>query len=453
MLTYQLSPESGAPLYEQLYNAIRSDIEEGGLMPGQKLPSKRSFAKNLGVSVITVEGALDQLIVEGYLFSKPRSGFFVAKNMRAPKKKLPVTKAKVMVEKENWRIDLAKGANRPDLFPFSRWAKTVREVVSHEPERILLGKLPPQGLPRLREAIADYLRGGRGMGVCGEQIIIGAGAQYLYTTLVQLLGRDLVYAIENPGYPRLNKIYRADGVIPKFLELDAAGAAVPSADVDVIHVSPSHQFPTGVVMPIGRRQQLLNWAGTDKYIIEDDYDWEFRFSGMPIPSLQSIDAFDRVIYLNTFTQSLGSAVRIAYAVLPESLSIKFAEKLSFFSNSVSALDQLVLAKFLEDGNFERHVSRLRVAYRSVRDLLIDQLEELGIPVLNTNSGLSFLAKFENPKIAKILAKQGIRLPSLASYSLSDARGRGKHWYYLSFASLTNQLAQEVLDAIKAAIKS
>ena len=131
-------------------------------MPGQKLPSKRSFAKNLGVSVITVEGALDQLIVEGYLFSKPRSGFFVAKNMRAPKKKLPVTKAKVMVEKENWRIDLAKGANRPDLFPFSRWAKTVREVVSHEPERILLGKLPPQGLPRLREAIADYLRGGAG---------------------------------------------------------------------------------------------------------------------------------------------------------------------------------------------------------------------------------------------------------------------------------------------------
>ena len=450
MLTYPLNADSKVPLYEQLYSAIRRDIESGELRPDQKLPSKRALASNLGVSVITVEGALSQLLVEGYLYSRPRSGFFVTGGMRA-KKSATAEPASVSLPSEpSWCIDLARGANRPDLFPFSRWAKTVREVLSHESERILLGKLPSHGMPRLREAIAAYLHGGRGMDVSGEQILVGAGAQFLYTTLIQLLGSRRVYAVENPGYPRLKKIYRANGVAPRYLALDEGGASVPGDDVDVIHISPSHQFPTGIVMPVARRQELLAWAGDCKYIIEDDYDWEFRFSGMPIPSLQSIDSEGNVIYLNTFTQSLGSAVRIAYAVLPPRLSQVFAQRFSFYANSVSALDQLVLAKFIEDGHYERHISRLRVAYRSVRDYLIDQLGELGVPVMDTNSGLSFLVYFGQPGVPEKLAARGINLPPLSAYLLAPSQAVDG-WFYLSFASLTEQAAEELIVSIRQAI--
>ncbi len=243
-----------------------------------------------------------------------------------------------------------------------------------------MGQVPAAGTERLRKAIAEHLRGFRGMEVDPSCIVVGAGSQVLYNLVVQLLGRGLTYGVENPGYARLRQIYQANDVRLALVPLDAQGVqpeAVRSANVDVLHLMPSHQYPTGIVVPISRRYELLGWASEaeGRCIIEDDYDCEFRLTGRPIPSLQSIDALGKVVYVNTFTKSLGPAFRIGYMVLPPALAQRFHNELGFYSCTVSAIDQLALARFIESGDYERHVNRMRTYYRSVRDELVGQLQQ------------------------------------------------------------------------------
>lgn len=441
MLTYVLDPHSHIPLYAQLYACLRRDMAQGTLRAGDKLPSKRRLAEQIQVSVITVEAAYAQLQAEGYLYARERSGYYVCPlDPAAP----PVPPADntgaggraaspatgglpAPPEPDGWFCDFRQNGIDASRFPFASWARLLREVLSEERTH-LLDAVDPQGLPALREQIAAYLYQFRGMAVSPDQILIGAGTEYLYGLLVQLLGRDRVFAVENPGYPKIARIYAQNGVCCRFLPLDDSGlsaAALRESDADVLHISPSHQFPTGLVMPVGRRQELLRWAEEvpGRVIVEDDYDSEFRLSGRPIPAMQSIDPAGRVIYTNTFTKSLAPSLRIGYMVLPPTLLCAYRERLGFYACTVPSFEQYTLAKFMADGHFERHIHRMRTTYRALRDRLLRCIQDSPLHTVATineqHAGLHFLLTLRSPlsdrELTQAAAARGVRVACLSDY--------------------------------------
>ena len=384
MLDYDLGLRGDESLYDYLYQRIRDDIASGELREGARLPSKRALAEHLGVSVVTVEGAYRQLVVEGYVESRPRSGYFVC-DLRGSVAPALGARAGVMAgeaprmsgrDEETRSLGFALGARGAEQDAASLWTRALRQALASESEAELFAPAPAKGTPRLREAIASHLRQTRGMVVDPENVVVGAGAQILDSCIVQLLGRGRAYGVEDPGYPRLMRLYAANGVEVRHVPIDEAGVrvdALAASDVGVMHVMPSHQFPTGCVTSIGRRYELLGWAADssagERWIIEDDYDCEFRLAGRPVPALASVDAMGRVIYTNTFSKSLGSALRLAYMVLPDSLMERYTSELGFYSSTVSTVDQVTLARILEDGSYERHVARVRKRARDERDRL------------------------------------------------------------------------------------
>lgn len=382
MLDYNLEQRGEASLYEYVYQQIRDDIVAGRIAAGEHLPSKRAFASHLGISVITIENAYSQLLAEGYICSKPRRGYYACE--------LPEAPVLASAETELDRDSAAAGSNAHDageqpeqfasLSPSALeaarlWQSALRATLTSEDEREIFSPAPAQGTARLRLAIAHHLRGTRGMNVNPDNIVIGAGAQLLDTMLVQLLGADKIYAVEDPGYLRLTRIYQAMGCKVRHIPLDGEGVNLGElldAGADVLHLMPSHQYPTGLVTSIARRYALLSWAAErpGRYLIEDDFDCEFRLAGKPIPALASIDAAQSVIYTNTFSKSLSSALRLAYMVLPDELMERFRRELGFYASSVSSVDQVALARLLESGDYERHVNRVRVRAREARDGLV-----------------------------------------------------------------------------------
>ena len=379
MLDYNLEQRGEASLYEYVYQQIRDDIVAGRIAAGEHLPSKRAFANHLGISVITIENAYSQLLAEGYICSKPRRGYYACE--------LPEAPVLASAETELDRDSASAGHNARDadgrveqFAPLSLsaleaarlWQSALRATLTSEDEREIFSPAPAQGTARLRRAIAHHLRGTRGMNVNPDNIVIGAGAQLLDTMLVQLLGADKIYAVEDPGYLRLTRIYQAMGCKVRHIPLDGEGVnlgGLLDAGADVLHLMPSHQYPTGLVTSIARRYALLSWAAErqGRYLIEDDFDCEFRLAGKPIPALASIDAAQSVIYTNTFSKSLSSALRLAYMVLPDELMERFRCELGFYASSVSSVDQVALARLLESGDYERHVNRVRVRAREARD--------------------------------------------------------------------------------------
>ncbi len=419
MLTYELKKSPGVPLYEALYRCIRADILSGTLAPGQKLPSKRSLAQNLEVSKITVEGAYGQLLTEGYIRAVEKVGYFVEAFPQAapPSAAAPLPS----MAPEEGVLDLTgAGIAR---FPFSVWSRMQREVLLDYGEKLLL-PLPPQGILELRQAVAGHLLAFRGMRVEPEQILIGAGTDFLYNLLLQLLGRDKVYAVEDPGYGKIRHIYSAGGVTCVSAPMDGQGVRPDGLqNAQVLHMSPSHHFPTGLVTPVARRQALLAWAGErDGYIIEDDYDSEFRFDAHPKPTMQSMDP-NRVIYMNTFSKSLAPSIRIGYMVLPPALLAEFREKLGFYSCTVSSFEQYTLARFLNRGQFEKHIIRMRKFYRSRRDRVMEALKDCQfshrLTIREEDAGLHFLVQVDTPLTdAELVARcgeLGIRVRALSSY--------------------------------------
>lgn len=379
MLDYNLEQRGESSLYEYVYQQIRDDIVAGRIAAGEHLPSKRAFASHLGISVITIENAYSQLLAEGYICSKPRRGYYACE--------LPEAPVLASAETELDRDSAAAGSNAHDageqpeqfasLSPSALeaarlWQSALRATLTSEDEREIFSPAPAQGTARLRLAIAHHLRGTRGMNVNPDNIVIGAGAQLLDTMLVQLLGADKIYAVEDPGYLRLTRIYQAMGCKVRHIPLDGEGVNLGElldAGADVLHLMPSHQYPTGLVTSIARRYALLSWAAErpGRYLIEDDFDCEFRLAGKPIPALASIDAAQSVIYTNTFSKSLSSALRLAYMVLPDELMERFRRELGFYASSVSSVDQVALARLLESGDYERHVNRVSVRAREARD--------------------------------------------------------------------------------------
>ena len=426
MLTYALEKNGSGSLYTQLYGCIRRDILSGALPPRQKLPSKRALAQHLEVSVITVKNAYEQLAAEGYIYTVEKKGYYVSPVERPlpPADPPPLTPEKPA---EPVFLDLATGSLDRSYFPFTVWSRLMRQTILEE-DTELLRAAPSNGAPALRRAIAAHLRQFRGMDVDPEQIIIGAGTELLYTLIIQLLGREKRYAVEDPGYGKIARIYQAHQVPLCRVGLDSGGldvAQLRRQPADVVHISPSHHYPTGIVMPIARRQELLRWAAEqpERYILEDDYDSEFRFVGRPIPTLFSVSESQRVIYLNTFSKTIAPSIRISFMVLPRRLLADFRQKLGFYACTVSAFEQYTLAQFLAGGWYEKHLSRMRKHYRQKRDAVIAAVYKSPLApyaaITEEDAGLHFLLRLDGAPSDETLRREaeqrGIRLAMLSDY--------------------------------------
>ncbi len=454
MLTYELKKSPGVPLYEALYRCIRQDILTGTLKAGEKLPSKRALSQNLEVSKITVEGAYNQLLAEGYISAREKVGYFVETIPSIPHR--VVDNLSQLPEKPREpALDLT--ANGPEKFPFSVWSKLQREVMLDYGENLLLS-MPNQGIWELRTAISEHLAGFRCISVSPRNIIIGAGTDFLYNLLIQLLGRDRIYAIEDPGYGKIHKIYVAGGVVCHGAAMDEQGVRPDSlGNAGVLHISPSHHFPTGLVTPVNRRLELLNWAVShDGYIIEDDYDSEFRFDTRPKPTMQSLDWAGRVIYMNTFSRTLAPSIRISYMVLPDALLQKFQQELGFYSCTVSSFEQYTLARFLSRGYFEKHINRMRKYYKNRRNRVISILNTCPLAskltIREEDAGLHFLLHVDTDlsdrELTDIWAGAGIRVRTLSSYYQGPVPEKDKRHLVINYSGLNEADLEQALQNLQ-----
>lgn len=452
MLTYTLDKDKGH-LSRELYKALKNDIEEGKLKRGEKLPSKRTFARNCSVSTITVQNAYDQLVSEGYITAIEKKGYYVSDSV-AKKSKVSYL---VDEDEETTTVELPDLSNNRvnvDNFPFSIWSRIMRKTMG-EKQNLLLSPMKTEGVYELRRAVSHHLSSFRGMAVSPSQIIVGAGTEYLYSLIIQLLGRDKLYALEDPGYMKLERIYNANGMRSIKVELDEKGLSLLSLEkssADIAHISPNHHYPTGITMPLDRRYEILSWAAKEdeRYIIEDDYDSEFRVSRNPVPTLYTLDTSGSVIYMNTFSKSLASTVRISYMVLPDSLAERFKDNFSFYSSTVSSFEQYTLASFIEEGFFEKHINRMRLYYirqrQAVLSLLSSSLMKDKCSVIENDSGLHFILRLNttlsDKEVKDILYREGIKISALSDYSRSSSIS---HDFIISYSNLD-------MDAFKRALR-
>lgn len=462
MLTYSFTNIGSDCLYIHLYKCIKNDILSGKLGPGTKLPSKRSFAKNLGISTITVENAYAQLQSEGYIYSLPKKGFYITE-ITAPTTSAPAISSdnyQLVTDKSSYQIDFVSNKTNPENFPFSIWAKLIRETISEKSEELMTTP-PCGGIMELRIAICNHLKAFRNMDVSPQQVIIGAGTEYLYGLIIQLLGFHKTYAIENPGYQKLEKIYQSNHVTYRTVPLDGEGIdinALESSNANVAHISPSHHYPTGITTTISRRYALLSWASetSGRYIIEDDYDSEFRLSGQPIPTLQSIDQSEKVIYINTFTKSLASTVRLGYMILPKHLLEDFYNRFNFYSCTVSNFEQYTLAHFLSKGYFEKHINRMRTHYKNVRDQLLDAIKKSPfssrIQIYEEDAGLHFLmhiaTNMSDQELLQAANRYSVHLACLSQYYFEPAKNIPEHTLILNYSGLTQEQIPTAINLLQ-----
>ena len=460
MLTYSFENRGSDSLYEYLYKQIKNDILSYRLSPDEKLPSKRALAKNLNVSTITVENAYQQLMAEGYIYSVPKSGFYVShlSTARNQNQKPPVWDYETTESHAQYYVDFVNNSIQASSFPFSIWTKLMRETMSDYTDKLMV-RSPSTGVPELRKAIAAYLFQFRGMSVNPDQIIVGAGTEYLYGLIIQLLGRQHIYAVEDPGYQKINKIYQANDVECVPVPLDESGIDVDylnKTKANVLHISPSHHFPTGIVTPVSRRYELLSWASKEpnRYVIEDDYDSELRLLGKPIPSLQSIDVLEKVIYINTFSKTLTSTIRISYMVLPKSLMERYKKELDFYSCTVSNFEQYTLARFIEQGHFEKHINRMRNYYRAQRDTLISCIRQHPyynrVTIREENAGLHSLLSvhtdWSDQELIRRALKKGIHVSCLSEYYYNQPESV-EHTLILNYSGIEKEKIGKAVELL------
>ena len=346
------------PAYLTLYESLREEIVSGVFPFGSRLPSRRVLARDRGVSAVTAEHSLELLCEEGYAEPRPRSGCYVIYRdsdgftlpAAVPERRLPPAAP-------------APGRN---TFPFSALARTMRRVLSDYGEEILV-RPPNTGCAELREALRSYLARNRGIRVSAEQIVIGAGAEYLYGLAVELLGSSRIYGIEAPSYRKIEQVYRSRGVRVEFCPLGKDGIlsdALRNTAASVLHVTPFRSFPSGVTASASKRREYLRWADNpDRFIVEDDYESEFSLLRKPEETLFAGAPRQNVIYLNTFSRTVSPSFRVGYMVLPRALLPDFQQRLGFYSCTVPAFEQFVLSELIRSGEFERHINRIRRAGR------------------------------------------------------------------------------------------
>lgn len=461
---YDVEKRGDKPIYEYLYMCIRDDIVSGRIKGGEKLLSKRRLAQQEGVALITVENAYAQLLVEGYIESRERSGYYAVMDAGrfagASGSKTAISrhyKISSDVKKDVPEIaDFVSQRLHDDAFPFDIWSKLMRKVLSdRNPE--CLAPPDPCGLEVLRYAIAGYLMRSRGIEADPDNIIVGPGTEYLENILLVLSGGGALTAVEDPGYKKIGLVCERAGHKCLHIPVNKDGLDVFSLEgtsVRLVNISPSHQFPTGAVMSAVRRAQLLDWAEReDAYIAEDDYDSEFRFAGRPIPPI-SASSPERVIYMNTFTRTLAPSIRIAFMVLPDKLMEKYREKLSFYSGTVSSFDQLVLAEFINGGYYERHLSRMRNYYSKRRENILkifeDKKGDNTFTPIKDNAGLRLILKgpdwLDDDKFLREITEKGIKLSCMNDYCYSHKR-EYEHLFLLSFGEADEEVFRKALSVM------
>lgn len=432
-LNMELRTGSGSCLYEQIYEHIKKEIREGKLLAGEKLPSARSLAEYLQVSRNTVDFAYEQLLSEGYIEARPYKGHFVCRvedlySLPKTPEATGTAGRVIMQGKQKYPFDFSPNAIDMNAFPFSVWNRISRGVFA---EQGIFTSGSPQGEEELRITISRYLHSSRGVNCSPEQIIIGAGNDYLLMLLEKILGRHVNIAMENPTYKHAFDLLGSFAYHITAVDMDEAGMKVEdlkNKPVTAAYVMPSHQFPTGVVMPIGRRSELLGWAAQDskRYLIEDDYDSEFRYRGKPIPSLQGADQSGSVIYIGTFSKAIAPAIRISYMVLPYGLLEIYREHCGFYSSTVSRIDQRILNRFISEGHFERHLNRMRKVYKAKHDKMLLLLKPFRkrFHISGENAGLHLLLTCQDGRseeeLIRMAAQEGVKV-----YGLSESFVAGK----------------------------
>lgn len=419
-----LHQHSKVALYEQIYEYIKQEIADGNISKGEKLPSTRLLAQNLSVSRSTVELAYEQLLSEGYLKSRPGSGYYVCDlgniyNLSQKEK----TEEFFLPKEEKYKFDFSPYMVDLRYFPYNVWKKITRLVVAEEEKLFTAGK--SSGEENLKGEVAKYLHQARGVKCDRNQIIIGTGNDYLLLLLAQILGAHKKVAMENPTYMQAYQTFQNMGYEVWGAQMDKDGISlkeISKINPDIVYTMPSHQYPLGIVMPLKRRLELLSWANEKKnrYIIEDDHDSEFRYKGKPIPSLQGYDKTNKVIYLGTFSKSIAPAIRIGYMVLPKEMLKSYYQSCGFYSATVSKMQQEILYRFMEGGYFERHLNRMRGIYKTKHDWFLGLLkqQEWIENIYGDNAGLHLLVELKCDSSKDVLNKKA-KEKAMKLYFLED----------------------------------
>ena len=488
-----LEGKSKIPMYQQICGYFKKEIQNGRMKAGEKLPSSRLLAKNLCVSRSTVDLAYDQLLSEGYVESWPCKGYYVCdiQGLYFMPESTPEEEKKAGTEdkgKENSRekaekkglenrdgkeppkggekekrklIDFALNGIAPGGFPYPVWKKLDRQVLSQEEEDLFsLGD--SCGEPGIRQAVAEYLYQARGVQCSPGQIVIGAGNDYLLLLLGTILGRNRKIAMESPTYLSAYYDFLHMGYQIEAVGQDMQGISVKelqACQADTVYVMPSHQFPMGMVMPLKRRTALLSWANEKegRYIIEDDYDSEFRYKGLPIPALQGFDRQGKVIYLGTFSKSLAPSVRISYMVLPGELMDRYLSQGHPFSVTVSKTDQKIVELFMREGHFERHLNRMRAVYKGKHDLMVKGLRQMShiCTYAGENAGVHMALEFVNglteSQAVERAKRAGIQVYGLSQYQILEKeknQEKNRETVLLGYATLRDEEIEQGLEMLK-----
>ena len=476
-LAIELKADSGKCFYQQIYEYIRNEIRAGKLSKDERLPSTRSLAEYLQVARSTVESAYGQLLAEGYIQARPCQGYFVCGldelfelAEAVPLREAERDRAKAYPgerkskERAEVEFDFSPHAISMKDFPFSTWKRITRQIlVDANSEMFALGQA--QGDYELRSTISRYLHSARGVSCEPERIIVGAGNDYLLMLLEKILGRHVPIAMGSPTYKRAYRVFQSFAYEIKAVPMDQNGidvAELERSGAKAAYVMPSHQFPTGIVMPIGRRMELLKWAQKQegRYLIEDDYDSEFRYKGKPIPALQAQDHSGKVIYIGTFSKSIAPAIRVSYMVLPLPLMEIYRENCGFYASTVSRIDQRILNEFIKSGSFERYLNKMRKIYREKHDFLLEQLRgmERDFVISGENAGLHVLLKSKRGITEQALIEAALR-EKIRIYGISDAlagdvpgNGRYEGMILLGYGALSKEEIQRGVVRLKSAWK-
>lgn len=462
MITYDLRERDNEPLYVFLYRKIRDDILEGRIKPGEKLPSKRTFAQNLNVGVNTVANAYDQLLSEGYVHSAEKKGYFATDMSRLANVKINTAKPKPVtpVDEQDFFMDFR--ANRINLnnFPISTWNRCMRKALLDGGDN-LYKTVPYNGIPELRNAISAYLFRNKGMSVEPELIFIGAGTEYLFRRLFELFGKNTKVAMESTGFKKLADHADRYNISIDIIPGDKDGVeleALKKSDASILYVAPANRFPTGKVTPIKKRMEMFSWAyeKEGRYIVEDDYDSEFRYSGRMIVPMFSEDTKERVVYLNTFSKTMVPSLRISYMILPRELAAKYKDTLGFYSCTVSSFEQYALAEFINSGSFERHINRMRNFYKRQRVSILKEFTQSRLiekaAIEEHNAGTHFLLKVRTGLSKEHIYEQGIEkdlhVSFFSDYSISDTDEPGYVTLVINYAAIVGDKIPEVVKRLE-----
>lgn len=456
-LTINLKTNYKLPLYEQIYDYIKNDIQSGRLPYGEKLPSTRALSRHLEVSRSTVGLAYEQLLSEGYVEARPCKGFFVAQIEELYQlRKVKAQPVEPAGQKKKYRYDFTPNGVDLKSFPYNVWRKLSRDILMDDRTE-LFRTGDSQGEYSFRSAICSYLYQARGVECTPEQIVIGAGNDYILMLLSTILGPEHRVAFEEPSYMQAFRLFRSLSYETIPVSLDRNGMNVDrlcETEADIAYVTPSHQYPTGIIMPIKRRLELLKWAdaGEGRYIIEDDYDSEFRYKGKPIPALKGYDGSEKVIYLGTFSKSIAPAIRLSYMVLPTPLLEEYNKKSRFVNSTVSKVDQLIVQKFIEEGYYERHLNKTRALYKSRHDTLIEELKPLLdiCSISGEQAGVHLLLTFKNgmreDELIQRAKEKDIRVYGMSDYLINSPKEQGRT-VLLGYANLTEEQIKEAVKIL------